>query len=174
MSKRLSLAVLIVALCLAASGCASKDGSSLFSYASADAEYTAVFPSEYGDVIAGVTKTDGEVFLTVVSPERSAGMRVTVDAGNTCTLYPQSGDGIRLSRAAAEGLTGVISLLSKGESEVRSVKKTDDGAYTSAIYDDGEVTLDGNGLPVAVTVRGDGERTVSIKDYKITAGTPAG
>ena len=149
------LAVMITAFVFCLSACAAK--SDLFAYTKGAAAFDLIFPSVSGDtdaVTCGcVRDEEGNVTLTVTSPERLSGFTVISSCGNTAagcgdTMIPLSAD-------AAEGLTDVLDVLT----EEGSAKRSPDGAYTIISAPSGTVTLDGDLLPVSAEVNG---KTVGI------------
>ena len=166
MLKRIIVSVLILSALLFSVGCTA-DNAPLLSFSENDASFTAVFPSSSGDVTAECTKTGDCFTLTVVSPERSSGVRVETKTDGSCVLCPLVGDGITLSAEAGKRLTSVLGLLSRGGNGSPVIKKADGGG-SEIIWDDGKLTLGDDGLPMKIEMFGDGGREVAITNYKIT------
>lgn len=165
MLKRIIVSALILSALLFSVGCTA-DNAPLLSFSENDATFTAVFPSSNGDVTAECTKTGDCFTLTVVSPERSSGVRVETKADGSCVLCPLVGDGITLSAEAAKRLTSVLGLLSRGGDGSPVIKKADVGS--EIIWDDGKLTLGDDGLPMKIEMFGDGGREIALTNYTIT------
>ncbi|MBQ4096747.1 MAG: hypothetical protein IJC62_01155 [Clostridia bacterium] len=155
-----ALLVLILALFSTfAASCGSGAGRrNIFAYAEGDASFTLTFVSESGEVSCDCTRVGERVTLCVTSPERSRGIAVTVDESG-CTIRV-GGETIPISEDAARGLTNVLDLMLRG-SEGAEVRMSADGEYTEIVYEDGVLTLDGEGVPVAASVG----RAVKISNY---------
>ena len=121
---------------------------------SSDASFTAVFPPCFagGDpVVCRGEKTGGTVTLTVVTPERSAGVRIEADPlAGTCTLFTaENGDPIPVDPTAAAGILAPLALLCGPAAEDAPVfSRADDGEVTRIESSAGTLVVTPSGIPV--------------------------
>lgn len=164
--------VSIFALCLLTvfsfDGC-SPDAGNLLSFRDCPASFTARFPSSAdgnGEVVCEAVLRDGEVFLTITAPERSAGIAVTCSAVG-CTVEA-GGMEIPMSDEAAAFLRDFVLVLTE-ETEGDVPTRSSDGGSTVLGFPDGVLTLDENLLPCAVSCEGmnGAERRIIIENYTI-------
>ena len=172
---------------------------------SSDASFTAVFPSSLtdgltggltGNLTGGLTggrnggeavvcageKTGGTVVLTVVSPSRSAGVRIEADpAARTCLLYTAGcAAPIPVEAEAAEAILAPFSLLfepapaSGSRAPARPAalsvfSRSDDGTETRIESEDGTRALvlspDGVPLRLAAPDRSGAPREITIESW---------
>lgn len=164
--RRILVFVSVFAAFFILTGCKGTHTPAVFGYVSCDARFNVEFPSRGESVVCSAERAGGKILLTVVTPERSADLRV-IASPDGCVIIPMDGgEGIPLSTRAADGLTDVFELLYRGEDGCESIVRSDDGQTTDIIYPDGCVTVGADMLPVAVEIRGDDSaRTVVISGY---------
>lgn len=165
--KRLAASALLAVLPAVFCGCGAADADELFVYCGAPAEFSLIFPSQYGDVTCDAVKNGDTVVLKVRSPERSAGVAVTCGAAG-CTIEAD-GTVIPLSENAASALTNVIRTICSGEAESSAPTRSADGTETVISYPYGTLTLNENLMPCRVecaAVNGE-NRTVRIENYTL-------
>ena len=161
----LSATLLSAALLL---GCKSSHSPAVFGYVSCDAQFSVSFPSRGDTVECSAERTDGNISLRVLSPERSAELMVICSPGG-CVITPKDGgEGIPVSSRASEGLTQVFELLYRGSDGTESVSRSDDGLFTVITYPEGSVTVGADLMPTSVEIFSeDAPRTVTIHDYSV-------
>lgn len=168
-TKKLLLALIPTLSALLLCGCRSVHTPAVFGYVSCDARFEVEFPSRTDTVICSVERKDGTLSLTVVTPERSADLRV-ISSPDRCVIIPKDGgDGIPLSSRASEGLTEVFALLYRGSDGSESISRSADGQSTVITYPDGCVTVGADMLPSSVEIIGDCTRTVTISGYTVVS-----
>lgn len=169
--RRLSLTLVLFAilsvLAHSLTGCEKITSPAVSDYRNHNARFTLEFPSRTESVICSAEKLGEDITITVVSPERSAGLTVSV-SGENCILLPRGSDnGITLSYDASSGLTDVLSLMF-APSDGASVTRSADGESTIITHERGAVTLDCALTPISVEIyEGDRTRTVKVRDYEI-------
>ena len=175
-------------------GCAPASASPLTDrIRSSDASFTAVFPSSLAGgltggrnggeaVVCAGEKTGGTVVLTVVSPSRSAGVRIEADpAARTCLLYTAGcAAPIPVEAEAAEAILAPFSLLfepapaSGSRAPARPAalsvfSRSDDGTETRIESEDGTRALvlspDGVPLRLAAPDRSGASREITIESW---------
>lgn len=146
------------------------EGDSVFDYREHDASFSAVFSSsdvsseETDDVICSVTKAGGDICMTVVSPARSAGVKITYDSKNV--TVSAGNVTIPLSDRASAGIRNLFDLLYPVSDIQWTLKRSDDGRETYLISKDGQITLGEDLLPRSAKVNGR-EKSVEIREYVI-------
>ena len=167
-TKKLLLALMPALSALLLCGCGSVHTPAVFGYVSCDARFEVEFPSRTDTVVCSAERKDGKVSLTVITPERSADLRV-ISSPDGCVIIPKDGgDGIPLSSRASEGLTEVFALLYRGSDGSESISRSADGQSTVITYPDGCVTVGADMLPTSVEISGGCVRTVVINGYTVT------
>jgi hypothetical protein len=151
--------VLIFALFASFAVSCESRGRDVFAFADSDALFTLTFEGEAGEVVCECERAGERITATVISPERSRGIAITVGEGG---VYLTAGSAeIPLSEDAARGFTAIFDVMFRG-SEGAEVRMSANGEFTEAVYEDGVLTIDGEGRPVAADVG----RVVKISNYK--------
>ncbi|MBO7403717.1 MAG: hypothetical protein J6V24_02045 [Clostridia bacterium] len=126
--------------------------------AASDASFTAVFPPCHAEgeaVVCAGEKRGGTITLTVLSPARSADVRIEADpAARTCTLFTAGcPDPIPVDPAAAEAILAPLSLLciwEAADDPAPAFSRSDDGEETRVTSARGTLILSPDGVPVRV------------------------
>lgn len=152
----LTAAVLILSSCAA-------DPEALYEFRSSPSSFTVSFPSS-GQPVVCDARMDDTLRLTVISPERSAGMGV-VCTSDSC-IVSAGGVQIPLSAEASRAMRDFFLILSSETAEsvpTRSAEGENTVLETAA----GTLVLDSDLNPCAVIYTGmDGEeRTAEIRDF---------
>ncbi len=148
------LAALLCGLILG--GCASSSETLPARVYASDASFTASFPPCFagGDpVVCAGEKVGGTITLTVVTPERSAGVRIEADpVQGLCTFFPaENGDPIPVDPAAAEGILAPFALLCGPAAEEAPVfSRSDDGEVTRIESPAGTLVVSPEGVPLCL------------------------
>ena len=138
-------------------GCAAGSESPLTArIAASDASFTAVFPPCHAGgeaVVCAGEKIGGSVALTVLSPARSADVRIEADpAAGTCSLFTAgSGEAIPVDPAAAEAILAPLSLLcmpASPDDPAPALSRSDDGEETRIEMDRGTLIVSPDGVPL--------------------------
>lgn len=159
--------VLVAALLAILCGCGAEREDMLFRYTQTPAQFEMTFPSQYGDVVCDAVWDGDTASLTVRSPERSAGLKIT--CGVTGCATEMDGVTIPLSGNAAAALTNIFCTLYSGAEEGITPKRSADGTETLIAYPCGILTLNDQLLPCRVEcVAMNGEdRTIVIENYTL-------
>lgn len=161
--KLFSLLLVLISIC----GCGTADAEELLAYRNLPAEFSMIFPSQYGDVTCDASRNGDTVVLTVRTPERSVGVTVTYsDAG--CTVEAD-GSVIPLSENASAALLNVLRTIYSQETDIVTPTRSADGEETVISFPYGVLTLNENLLPCRVECAAvNGEmRTVRIENYTL-------
>ena len=157
----------IIAVSLLLSSCGDDSGR-LLNYRNFPSAFTVRFDSADGEVVCSAVmdapKENRSLTLTVVSPERSAG--VAVVCGADFCIVSADGMEIPMSRESSRALRDFLLILSSETTDNLPVR-SEDGEETIIEFSRGSLTLDGELNPCAVTYIGmDGEmRTAVIDDF---------
>jgi len=154
----LPLVLIFALLSTAFTACESR-GRDVFAFADSDATFILTFEGEAGEVVCECDRVGERITATVTSPERSRGIVITT--GESGTHLSVDGTRIPLSENAARGFTAIFDVMFRG-SKGAQVRMSKDGKYTEAVYEDGVIGIDGEGVPVSVDVG----RVVKISNYK--------
>ena len=175
MLSRLKILLIVPIFIFFTCGCSNKN--SVFDYREHSATFSVVFSSDFSggtstaDVICIGEKSSNQITLTIISPERSSGIKVLYDFSSLSVSV--SDLTIPISDGAGENIKMFFDLLypsfdQAGHSSVGSwtVAKSDDGVHTYLISPLGKVVLDENLLPISVSLKND-NKSVTIREYAI-------